>query len=502
MDGLTEAIINSLDDAILSVNEQQRIVYLNEAAAHIFHCPRPQALGQPLTQFPALAQVWTQLKVGELDFSGRAPRPVRRLEMEPAEGKRLPLEAWLSRTIVAGKSFVTARFRDITLQQQMEDAVHLARKHQAVGALASGITHDFNNILTAIISQVDLAVHSPECPDSLKANLAYAQTSARRGADMMAKLQSFSRQAKRKFTAVNLNDVVEQVVFVLRHSIDPRIEINWTAVPSDPWQVRGDSNQLMQALVNLGLNARDAMPNGGRLTMSLTSVNLAAVEAQPPRKAGQFVKLTIADTGRGMAPETLARLSEPNLTVKDMRTGLGLGLSITFSVISEHGGWIEAESSGGQGTTFHLYLPRSCETPATPSQPDLAMVDAKTMEGRERILVVDDEEAVRVVMRAVLSYRGYQVLVARDGEDAIQQYTQAAPIDLVLMDLHMPHLNGRDALIRLREKQPQLKAILLSGGLQEQDPDGTMEIDGVRFLPKPFDNAQLVAAVRETLDNR
>lgn len=503
MEGPIEAIINSLDDAIISVDEQQRLIYLNAAAAALFGCAPEHVVNQPVRQCPALAAVWSRLPVGEPGAGAGLTRATRRLEMDVPDGDPVPLEALLARTVVQGQTCLTVVFRDLAPQQRMEAAVHQARKHQAVGALASGIAHDFNNILTAVISQLDLAIHSPDCPPAVRANLDYAQASARRGAELVAKLQLFSRQAQPKLVALNVAEIVEQVVFVLRHSIDPRIEINWQPPAAPGWPVLADISQLMQALINLGLNARDAMPQGGRLELTVANVTIAPGQARPPKQAGDFVRLTVADTGRGMSADTLARLFEPYFTTKDVSKGPGLGLSITFSVIAEHGGWMEAASQLGHGSQFHVYLPRTRQAPTAAPAADRSSVTAQALEGRERILVVDDEEAVRMVIRAVLSYRGYHVAEAGDGEEAVRQYADApVPFDLVLMDLHMPRLSGRDALLRIRAQHPEAKAMLLSGGLQDPESEAVLEIEGVRFLQKPFDNEQLAAAVREALDHR
>ena len=244
----------------------------------------------------------------------------------------------------------------------------------------------------------------------------------------------------------------------------------------------------------------DGEPKGGRLTIKLANITFTAVDAlRPPRKAGDFVRLTVGDTGHGMSPETLSRLFEPYFSTKDASRGPGLGLSITSATVAEHGGWLEVESREGRGTTFHLHLPRSNEPESAPRETPVA--DPKSMEGRERILVVDDEELVRMVTKAVLAYRGYEIVEAEDGEDAVAKYRQAAtPFDLVLMDLHMPRLNGRDALLRIRESHPGAKFVLLSGGLQEEAAEGAASLEGVAFLHKPFDNQELVRLVRQMLD--
>ena len=489
-----ETIINSLDDAIVSVDGGFNVAFLNEAAAKMFQCDARSAVGQPAFNFPALDHVLAQIKLQELDFSNNLPKAVRRIEGREPTGESVPLEASVTCATVEGRKLYTAVIRDISLQQRMERVVYESRKTQAIGALAGGIAHDFNNILTAIISHIDLCQHSPDLAPSLRDHLIYAQTSARRGAELVSKLQLFSRQAKPKFAPTNPSELIDQVVFMLRRSIDPRIRLNFTP-QAKTWLVKADPKQIMETLVNLGLNARDAMPSGGALTLELSNVTITSAEAAPPRKAGEFVRISIIDTGIGMSPETLARLFEPYFSTKDKSRGPGLGLSIASSVVAEHGGWMEVESRVGDGSRFHVFLPRTLETQA--QRPPSSM---RETEGKERILVVDDEELVRIVTRAVLAYRGYQVVEAEDGEDAVEKYRKAAPaFDLVLMDMHMPRLNGHDALLRLREINPKLKAILLSGGLQERETSG--ELPGVLFLQKPFENQELVRTVRELLDH-
>ena len=501
MERQLEAILNSLDDAIVCVDDAPRVVLLNKAAARLFQCEPERVVGQPLAQCPALAGMWASLKISDLPLAAGGPRIVRQLEGKRPDGQKFPLEAMLSCAEVNGKRLFTLLFRDISWQQQMEHALQEARKHQAVGALASGIAHDFNNVLTAVISQLDLAIHSPECPENLKPNLNYAQTSARRGAEMVSKLQMFNRQARAKSASADPMEIVEQVVFVLRRSIDPRVEIECETPAPRPWLIRTDYGQLMQALVNLGLNARDAMANGGRLSIQLANATIAPIEARPPKKAGEFVRMTVADTGPGMTPEMLSRLSEPRPATQNVRQGFGLGLSITIGIVAEQGGWVEAESREGQGTRFHVYLPRATETAGLATVRSVLRSEKQTLEGRERILVVDDEEPVRTVIRAVLAYRGYQITEANDGEDAVRKFAEApVRFDLVLMDLHMPRMDGRDALGKIRQLDPKAKAVMLSGTLHELGDGGSAEIHGVRYLPKPFQNQELLELVRQTLD--
>jgi CheY-like chemotaxis protein len=255
---------------------------------------------------------------------------------------------------------------------------------------------------------------------------------------------------------------------------------------------------MMQALLNLGITARDAMPKGGMLNISAENVRIGADELHGSRRAGEFVRLKVSDTGMGMPPEVVSRVFEPYFSTKDLSRGPGLGLSITAAVVAEHSGWMEVESQIGRGSVFSIFLPRSQELASARKQ--VTVADAHSLEGKERILVVDDEELVRMVTKAVLAYRGYQVLEAEDGEDAVAKYAaNLGTIDLIMMDLHMPKMNGHDALVRIREINPRAKAVLLSGGLQEAD-GGLSAMERVVFLQKPFENQELLRLVRELLD--
>ncbi|MFM1768329.1 MAG: hypothetical protein RJA22_858 [Verrucomicrobiota bacterium] len=496
-----DAILNSLDDAVLTVDDRGRVVFLNETAARLFGCPRADALGRPVSEFPALAEAVAQLNLAEITPEPGRDHAARSLRLPPAgtPGPRL-LGGRVSALHGEGHVFHTAILRDLTHQEQMEKAVYDARKMQAVGALAGGIAHDFNNILTAVISQIDLALHTPEFPENLRQNLIYAQTSARRGAELVGKLQAFSRQNKPSFGPVNLAEVLDQVVFMLRRSIDRRIEVRWTPPAPAAWHVRADATQLMQALLNLGLNARDAMPAGGTLTFTTRNLTLEGADLPAPRQPGEFVQVTVADTGHGMSPEALSRLFEPYFSTKDPSRGPGLALSITAAVIAEHGGWMEAESRAGQGAQFHLFLPRLREEQQA-ARPAPAP-DPQLLEGRERILVAEDEELVRMVIKAILAYRGYDVLVAEDGQAAVEAFRDAQPrVQLVVTDIHMPRLNGYDALRQIRALDPAVPAVVLSGGVHDgADPLGGLP--GVAFLHKPFENQELLRLVRQQLDRK
>jgi len=389
-------------------------------------------------------------------------------------------------------------FKDVTLLSQMENAVYESRQSQALAALAGGLAHDFNNILTAIISQIDLALDGPETPASLRERLIYAQTSARRGAELVSRLQIFSHQGKPEFGPVNLAEVIDQTMFVLKRSLNPKINIACATAGQTPWLARADAHQITQALLNLAINARDAMPEGGQLIFELANHSFPATGTSPPRQPGDFVQVTVCDTGQGMPADVAARVFEPYFTTKDLSRGRGLGLTMTAAVVTQHGGWMEVQSQPGQGSSFSLFLPRAVDPIAAPRPARVA--DPKATEGKECILLVDDEELVRLVTKAVLSFRGYRVMEAEDGQDAVDKYgANPAAVDLVLMDMHMPRLNGYDALRRIRQLNPRARVIMLSGGVHDPEA-GLSDLDGAAFLHKPFENEDLLRLVRQQLD--
>ena len=379
-------------------------------------------------------------------------------------------------------------------------ALYQSQKRQVIGALAGGIAHDFNNILTAVIGNLDLALMDEDLSPPVRQVLQHALASARRGAELNTKLLAFSRQTDARPAPVDVARLIEETVFILRRSVDPRIRINLTPPAAGLWSVLVDEGQFMQVLMNLCLNARDAMPEGGDITFTLANRTFNEAEAKPPRLGGEFLQVTVADTGAGMTSEVLERLFEPYFTTKEFGRGAGLGLSIANHVAVDNGGWMEVESQPGKGTQFHVYLPRTLQTaPAAVATPRPTTVPA--MEGNETILLVDDEQPVRTVMNAVLSYRGYKVVEAENGNHAVEQFRSARDsIRLVLLDIRMPELNGWDTLKKIRELDPRMPVLMLSGGSMDT-PDERKSLSGATgVLRKPFTGTEVLRTVREVLD--
>jgi len=494
-----EIIINSLEDGIICLDDSGHLAFLNLAAARLFECDGCKLVGHPAALSPHLAMFLDHLKLQEMHLSLESPKGSRRVQGRKTDGQAYSLEALVTRLEDGGKLFYVIDIRDISAQERMEKAFFQSRKSQAISALTSGIAHDFNNVLTGIISHLELAAASPELTAALKENLEHARHSARRGADLVHKLQGFSRQSKSKLEPVDLPGLLQQVVSTLRRDLEPRIQVRSTAPAVKPWPVHADAGQLVQFLMNIALSARDALQDGGELLFELANVTLTASETHPARKSGEFVRFTLTATPCGISPEGLSGFFELEPPNNDLGENSGTSITRTTDILRDYGGWVEIQNGASRATRLHVLLPRAQEL-AEPPRPRVPVLPHSShAEGKESILIVDDEELVRMVIRAVLGYRGYQIIEAANAEEALQKYFEpASKFDLILMDNYMPGMSGRDALIRIRRWNPAAKAILLSA--TQPDPEIAPELRDLKFLQKPFENQELVRLVRQTLE--
>jgi CheY-like chemotaxis protein len=327
--------------------------------------------------------------------------------------------------------------------------------------------------------------------------LTVVDTSARRAAELTAQLLSFSRRQPLRLKPMRLDRTIDEARLILRPAIDPRVRIN-TKVEPGLWAVLADPAQMTSVLVNLGLNARDAMPSGGELLIELANVSIdeAYRAAHVYAECGEHVRLSVEDTGRGMPPDVVGRVFEPFFTTKPPGSGTGLGLAMVYGTVKAHGGWITCQSTLGVGTRFEIFLPRTLlDEPAAAPQP---MPEASApVEQRQTILLVDDEPAIRTLGKRVLETQGYRVLLAEDGLDALETYSEMQrEIGLVVLDLTMPRLSGRDTLKRLREIDPTVRVLLSSGYSVDQVQDTAW---AVGFVSKPYRPEELARAVRNAL---
>ena len=388
---------------------------------------------------------------------------------------------------------------DITQQKVLEAQLRQAQKMEAVGQLAGGVAHDFNNLLTVINVHAELALEAVEANECLKADLSEISRAAGRAAALTRQLLAFSRKQVMQPQLLDLYDVIAGVGPMLSRLIGEDIEVV-THVARDVGFVRADPGQLEQVLVNLAVNARDAMPGGGTLALEASNIDLGADQAlsHDGVPAGRYVRLEVRDTGCGITPADRERIFEPFFTTKPLGQGTGLGLPTVYGIVKQSGGHIWVESEVGRGSTFTILLPRIAEAgdPAT-----AAAVAAPGPRGAETVLVAEDEDAVRRLARRILERQGYQVLEARDGRHAMELARRhAGPIDLLLTDMVMPEMNGRALAEQLCQLRPSLRVLYMSGYTDDDIVRRGMLGPGTGFLEKPFTPDMLARAIRGALD--
>jgi PAS domain S-box-containing protein len=388
---------------------------------------------------------------------------------------------------------------DITTQRQLEDQLRQAQKMEAVGRLAGGIAHDFNNLLTVITNYCHFLLEDLGPDDPRRPDVAEISRAAHSAAALTSQLLAFSRQQVLAPRILNLNDVIVNGERLLKRLLGEDIGVV-TALQPALGTIRADPGQLEQVIMNLAVNARDAMPDGGKLTIETANIELddAYILDHPLARPGPYVMLAVTDTGVGMDEQTQARIFEPFFTTKEMGKGTGLGLATVYGIVKQSGGFIWVYSEPGHGTTFKVYLPRVEELQeplATPGPP-------RVMGGVETILLAEDADAVRAVARQVLARLGYTVLEASDGMSALRlAETHRGPIHLLLTDVVMPEIGGRMLAEQLRGQRPGLKVLYSSGYTADAVVRHGMLGPGIAFLQKPFTPEVLARKVRDVLDS-
>lgn len=389
---------------------------------------------------------------------------------------------------------------DITERKQLEDQLRQSQKMEAIGLLAGGIAHDFNNLLTAIGGYTAMVLGSLDDGDNRREDLQEVVKAAKRAAALTRQLLAVSRRQILQPTVLDVNSTVADVQKLLRRtipeSIDLRLELSKVVDP-----VRADRDQLEQVVLNLAINAGDAMPQGGRLRLATATVDIDEVWAHRhvPMPAGRYVRLTVSDTGVGISPETKAHIFEPFFTTKARGKGTGLGLATVYGIVKQSEGFIWVESEVGRGTTFEIYLP-VVHGPVAPSVQVSSV--AEISGGTQTILLAEDDGAVRRLARDVLANQGYTVLDARDGDEALETARQyRAPIHLLIADVVMPGLSGRDLAARLIEERPAVRVLYTSGYTENLMMRAGFE-HGLALLEKPFLPTELLRKVSEILGTR
>jgi two-component system cell cycle sensor histidine kinase/response regulator CckA len=398
---------------------------------------------------------------------------------------------------------IMTSFMDITERKRLHAQVLQAQKMDALGQLAGGITHDFNNLLTAVSGYLQLLLIDAPRDTQMHQDLMQIKAAVDRGTGLTRQLRLFTRQGSGNRQSVSLNEVARETWEIFRRTFPPEITVRLD-LASALWTVEADPNQISQVLVNLCVNARDAMTDtnsesaGGMLTIETANVevNEERIGRYVTARPGRYVLLRVRDTGIGMAPELLDRLFIPFVTTKSARSGTGLGLAVVYGIVTSHHGFIDVQSSVGKGTVFEILFPRAAQQNA--AGPEEAAVPPLAR-GHGRILVVDDEQQVREIMSRVLESCGYEVISAEDGRDALNRFADGAGIDLVILDMMMPGMGGRECLAHLRRKSTGVRVLITTGYTSDGSAQELLHEGALGIVEKPLDLKSFAEKVQNIL---
>jgi len=391
--------------------------------------------------------------------------------------------------------------RSAEREKEMEARFLRMQRMESIGALVSGIAHDLNNALVPILMGCGF-LRSEALNEEAQQILSTMETSARRGADMLRQVLAFARGVEGKKAPVQLSVLLREMEKIARDAFPKTVRVR-TDIAADPWTVLGYATQLYQVIMNLCINARDAMPNGGQLSLHAENVELDKTASQLHRDAvpGPYLRFTVSDTGQGMPPEIQQKIFEPFFTTKELRGGTGLGLSTSLDIVKNHGGFITVKSQVGQGSQFNVYLPASTAPTRSESEPQLSSIPSGN---GELILLVDDEVAICEITKAALENYGYRVVVANSGPEAVTIYAgKRNEIDLAITDTGMPFMDGHATSIALKKINPALKIIMASGSVPDRNVKETLSDPNISaFTPKPYTVEKLLTIVHEVLQQK
>jgi PAS domain S-box-containing protein len=490
------SLLDKAQDAIVVRDLSHRITYWNKSAERLYGWTAAEVLGTVARDLQSDTTVFDEAMRKVLDHGDW----VGELVQVRRDGRGIIVESrWTLVKDEAGRAAAVLVINtDITERTKLEHQFLRAQRLESIGTLAGGIAHDLNNVLTPIMVSIGMLSDGEDDQTRLDI-LATLETSARRGADMVQQVLSFARGVEGRRVRVQVADVLRDVERIVNDTFLKNIDAR-TCIPEDLWTVSGDPIQLHQVLLNLCVNARDAMPDGGSLTLSAENVTLdeAFAGANIDAKPGPHVMLRVQDSGTGIPHDIVDRIFEPFFTTKDVSKGTGLGLSTSLAIVKSHGGFIRVDSAPGKGATFSVYLPAQAALPPDLARP--AAVELPRGHG-ELILVVDDEAPVRLVTRRMLETFGYRVALASDGAEAVALYAkQKDEIAAVITDMMMPVMDGLATIRALRSMRPDVRIIAASGlHGRGSDPDMGPNASVRHFLPKPYTAETLLTALRRVL---
>jgi len=497
---LLRGVLDSSPVALIAMDTDLRVLLWNESAAQLFGWTPEETLGQLNPIAIGVNATESRAMREEIEREGRilSHRTVRARK----DGSRA--EIVVAGAILRGADGARAGYMlvasDLSERNRLEAQLRQSQKMEAVGQLAGGVAHDFNNVLTVIASYSEiLLVNTP--PDSKAYEpLNEIKAASDRAAALTRQLLAFSRRQLLQPRILDLNESVTNVSRMLRRVIGEQVKLETRFAPN-LGRVCADPGQVEQILMNLAINARDAMPNGGRLVIETANAELDrtfALQHATPMRPGDFVSMVVSDTGEGMTPEVREHVFEPFFTTKDPGKGTGLGLSTVHGIVEQSGGSIFVYSEPGRGTTFKIYLPRVMDDEPRALDP---VASTPSRGGTETILLVEDEEAVRKVSRAILANAGYTVIEARNGKEAVGRLTDGSnEIDLVVTDVVMPEMGGPALRREMRDRRIDKPIVYMSGYARATLTSAALSEENAAFIEKPFSAPALLACVRGVLD--
>ncbi|MEW6419188.1 MAG: PAS domain S-box protein [Nitrospirota bacterium] len=488
-----KSIFDNATDGVIVLDKNAMIINLNQKACELHGFDKDKLIGVNIGLL--------EVKGDKEKFEERMSRILNgeslvfETEHYKKDGNKVLLEVSSKAIDIEGKTFIQSFYRDITEKKAIQEQLLHSQKMESVGALAGGIAHNFNNLLTAILGYAELLMEYSNLDNDSSQRVKSIESSARKAGVLVSKLLSFSRRDISEIRPLNLNDVINDSVKLLEGILDKRIGLKTTLDNNIP-TVEADPGQIEQVIMNLLVNARDAMPDGGLITITTrtTEVKRDLFDMPTYIMPGRYVLLTISDTGSGIPKEIINKIFEPFFTTKEKGRGTGLGLATVYGIIKDHKGYITVQSEVDKGTTFDIYLPVSGKTAYKAMRPQQFSIS-----GHEKILVVDDEEEVLKFIKDILETHGYRVLPAQNPLSAVDMFKElSGEIDLVITDIVMPLMQGKELINNLKAIKPDIKIIAISGYTDEIiTRDNTMINE---FVKKPFEVNQFLSIVRRTLD--
>jgi PAS domain S-box-containing protein len=488
-------LMEQAHDAILVLDQSGLVIEANRTAGVMLGRSREDIIGRP---FRSVADPAGAPELESLLTPGSAG--LIQLRLAGADGKGLDAEVSAARVSTGGQELVIVIGRDITQRLRLEQQLRQSQKMDAIGQLTGGVAHDFNNLLTVITGTIDILVDGLSDEPELAAIGRMIDEAATRGADLTRQLLAFARKQPLQPRDTKINNLIVDTTKLLRPTLGEQVEIDLT-LQTDCWRALIDPSQLSTALINLAVNARDAMADGGKITFGTTNVSFepSVSDTNPEGTVGDYIMITVSDTGAGIPAAIRDKVFEPFFTTKELGKGTGLGLSMVYGFVKQSGGHITIDSEEGRGTTISLYLPRSIQDAALPN----VTAASEPQRGSETILVVEDDALVRGYVVAQLESLGYHTITAANGPDAVALLDQDVAFDVLFTDVIMPGgMNGRELADAVTRRRPGMPVLYTSGYPEAAIMhDGRLD-PGVALLNKPYRKSDLARLMRQVLGSR